>query len=111
MNIKTDISMDNIFYIEASSLYPPVRRSYAEMAKEMVTLPNIFPPPLTQLPSLPNRSYCQMVTHYARPVAALGKGYDIQAHQSIAGDIPSCPSNVCELNNPHSPLTLIVATY
>ncbi|CAH2090165.1 unnamed protein product [Euphydryas editha] len=45
IKINTDMSQDNISYMEASSGYPPVRRSYAEMAKEMFTPPHIFLPP------------------------------------------------------------------
>lgn len=105
IKIKIDMSTDNISYIEASSRYPPVRRSYAEMTKEMFTPPVYIPSSSTQPPSSPNRSYRKTVTHYPRPVAALGKGYDKQAHQSIVGDIPFSLPNGCALNNPHTSLT------
>ncbi|CAH2107432.1 unnamed protein product [Euphydryas editha] len=96
------MSQDNISYIEASSRYPPVRRSYAEMAKEMFT-PSHSPSTSTQPPSSPTRSYCQTVIHSPRPRAPLGKGYDKQAHQTIVGNNSSSLPNGCALSNNHNP--------
>ncbi|CAH2100585.1 unnamed protein product [Euphydryas editha] len=99
IKIKSDMSQDNISYMEASSRYPPVRRSYAEIAKEMFTPPPYIPTSSTQSPSSPNRSYRKTVTHTPRPRADLGKGYDKQAHQSIVDVSPSTLPNGCALNN------------
>ncbi|XP_045774690.1 uncharacterized protein LOC123873723 [Maniola jurtina] len=100
-SIKLVMSDENLSYQDASSRFPPVRRSYADMAKEMFTAPAyspIFNPVRPRPTQAPSKSYKQTVTRSPRPRPQPAKGYDRQAHQDIIHNFPSSTPNGCALN-------------
>lgn len=96
-SIKILMSQDNISYMEASSRFPPVQKSYADVAKEMLSPPvssfNVTPPPT------PSTSYRKTILRQPRPHAPLGKGYNKQSHQAIIGNCSSSLPNGCAIIN------------
>lgn len=112
-SIKIVMSTDSISYIEASSRFPPSRRSYADIAKEMFTPPTYVPsspnkpnnPKHTSVPNSPShQSYRETVVRSPRPRVPQPKGYDVKAHQAIVANISSSSSNGCALNNNPDPI-------
>lgn len=104
-SIKMVMSQENVSYIEASSRFPTVQRSYADVAKEMFSLPaytNATSSPIQPQPSS-SRTYRQTVFRSPRPRAPLAKGYDRQAHQAIVSNCSSPLPNGCALNNDDNP--------
>ena len=94
-SIKIVMSQDNISYMEASSRFPTVQKSYADVAKEMFT-----PPTYSKSPNpspTPISSYRKTVIRQSRPHAPMGKGYDRQSHQAIIGNCPSSLPNGCAI--------------
>ncbi|XP_069360040.1 uncharacterized protein [Maniola hyperantus] len=111
-SIKLVMSQDNISYIEASARFPPVRRSYAEMTRELFSTPTFSPrPPHPTNSSRPNvtpkKSYRETIIRSPRPRAPLPKGYNKQAHESIINNPSSSLPNGCALGNsqPDFPLS------
>ncbi|XP_069360898.1 uncharacterized protein [Maniola hyperantus] len=104
-SIKTVMSQDNISYMEAASQFPPVRRSYAEMTKEMLSPPAFSPLKTPSRPShqTSNKSYRQTIIRPPRPRAPLARGYDKRAHQNIVADPSSSLPNGSVINNTNSP--------
>ncbi|XP_045541540.1 uncharacterized protein LOC123723044 [Papilio machaon] len=104
-SIKVIMSQNNISYMEAAAQFPSVRRSYAEMAKEMFTPPAYSPKtpscPTTQ--PTPKTSYRQTTFRSPRPRAPPGKGYDRGAHQNIVGECASSLPNGHALNQNSPP--------
>lgn len=101
-SIKLVMSSENISYLEASLRFPPSRKSYSEVAKEMFSPPTFSPssPHKTNSKSNPSyQSYRQTVFRAPRPRSPLGKGYDVHAHQAITATCPSSTPNGCALNN------------
>ncbi|XP_069363872.1 uncharacterized protein [Maniola hyperantus] len=101
--IKLLMSEENLSYQDASSRFPPVQRSYAEVAKEIFTPPTYSPRPSTPNPrvrptSTPTKSYRQTTLRSPRPRPQPTKGYDRQAHQDIIRNFPSSSPNGCALN-------------
>lgn len=108
-SIKMTMSQENISYNEASSRFPPVRRSYAHVAN--TTIPSSSfqtssysvsdqPPIQRQMP----QSYKKTITLRPKPRAPLPQGYDKVAHQSIVGNYNLLsPQNGCALLNPSHP--------
>lgn len=98
-SIKIAMSQECISYIEASSRFPPVKQSYADIAKVMFSPPVFSTPNPQQLAPVPlSKSYRKTVFQTPRPRAPLAKGYDRQAHQSIIGNCSPSLSNGCALN-------------
>ncbi|KAL0878506.1 hypothetical protein ABMA27_003600 [Loxostege sticticalis] len=106
-SIKITMSQDNVSYQQASSLFPAVRRSYADIAMTPPTLnssPAQTPQRSSQSSQLPLQqspsSYRKTISRPPpRPRAPLGKTYDRQAHQAIVGDCASSLPNGCALNS------------
>lgn len=98
-NIKIEMAEKSLSYIEASKLFPPVKKSYAEVT-------NSQPNP-TQFPSLSQSQLSPQTTSYRKTVfsrpslrAPLQKGYDQKAHRSILNEfIGQQSQNGCALLN------------
>ncbi|CAH2221495.1 jg1322 [Pararge aegeria aegeria] len=104
-SIKIVMSDENLSYQDASSRFPPVRRSYADLAKEMISstpFSNRTIPNYTLLPQVPTKSYKQSVFRPPRPRAPMGKGFDRQAHNDITRNCQSSLGNGSALNNDHT---------
>ena len=97
-SIKITMSQECISYIEASARFPPVRRSYADMAKEISSRPALPLSPISTAPVTPYKSYRKTVFQSPRPRAPLAKGYNRQAHQALTANCPSSLPNGCALN-------------
>lgn len=115
--IKITMSQDNVSYVEASSRYPPSRRSYADVARALFSpapSPQDYQPqPYSQAmqgqspksPSPAIRSYKRTVNLPPRSHGPLAKGYDKEAHHSLIADydMPSGSGNGTMLNSPRTP--------
>ena len=99
-NIKAIMSQECISYMEASSRFPSVQRSYADVAKEMFSPPVFMnsQPQQSRSPVTPTKSYRKTVFQAPRPRSPMAKGYDRQAHQSIISNCSSSLPNGCALN-------------
>lgn len=115
-NIKLAMSQDSVSYMEASLRFPPVHKSYAEIARELFPTPIYFPLPSNppHHPSnspqpnsfnSPRRSYREKIIRPARTRAPLAKGYDKYAHRSFTNSPSSSLPNGCALGSslPDSP--------
>ena len=71
---KIIMSQECISYIEASAHFPPVHRSYADMAKEISSLPAHSLSPISSAPVTLCKSYRKIVFQSLRPRAPLAKG-------------------------------------
>lgn len=92
------MSQENISYIEASSRYPAVKRSFAEVARELFSQPDTT----HQLPSnsqssldhkSSNTSYIKTVYKSPRNHSPKTKGYDKLAHNNIVSSGSSSLGN------------------
>lgn len=102
--IKSAMSQENISFAEAATHYPPVRRSYAEVAKEMFSLSNPSTSNSDNLvnyssPSANIHSYKKTIVKIPRPPSPRAKGYDKQTHYNISSPCPSSLGNGCAINS------------
>lgn len=110
--IKKKMSEDNMSYSEAATLFPPVYRSYSDVARVMFTQPQSQPiNAASQTPSTaPNQlssrtSYRRTYYSSPRPRATLSSGFDRAAHQALISQYdPPSPQNGIALrdNNSHN---------
>ena len=101
-NIKMLMSQENVSYIEASSKFQSVRRSFADTTR--VATPPVFSP-ISNSQSTPNpppHSSYRKTTFTPRRVfsPASTHGYDRQAHQEIISTPPLSLPNGHALNEP-----------
>lgn len=106
ISIKVVMSKDNLSYQEASSQHPPVRRSYAEVARELFSPPShshSFPHSTQETHSsnysTPTTSYKKTITRTPRTHMPLTAGYDRKAHQAIIAQEKLSTPNGCALSN------------
>ena len=100
-SIKIVMSQDNIPYTEASQRFPPVRRTYADVAS------TLFAPsqPLTNSLNSPNKdlssqtSHRKTVTIQRRPRSILGQSFDKETHNFLTSTPSSSQPNGCALSN------------
>ncbi|CAH2226772.1 jg16555 [Pararge aegeria aegeria] len=106
-SIKMLMSEENLSYQDASARFPPVRRSYADMTKELFTKPTYSPvfsiPNSNRVhyPQTPRNSYRQTIFRTPRPRLQPTKGYDRQAHHDIIRNCPTSFPNGSALNIEH----------
>lgn len=96
-SIKMVMSEDNVSYTEASQRFPPVRRSYADVASLLSSAPE---GPILRTPQKqPNTttSYRKTVVANRRPRPELGKSYDKEAHFNLINSPTSSMPNGCAL--------------
>lgn len=110
--IKITMATENISYSEASSRFPPVKRSYAEVAKELFTSPSpTYKSPFNPSPASNDDSVRPIIKSLKkktmnstpRPRTLLNKGYDRKAHADIVQTPSSSMGNGCALQYDSSP--------
>lgn len=109
--IKDTMSQENVPYSQACERFPPVKRSYADVAQSVFQPQTGHSIPQSQncAPSPPNQSfnhgYRKTVTIPRSPRRPLSQGYDRAAHNAIIGDRdPPPPRNGAALQFQGSPL-------
>ncbi|KAJ0172469.1 hypothetical protein K1T71_002741 [Dendrolimus kikuchii] len=106
--IKKKMSEDNVSYSEAATLFPPVLRSYSDVARTMFaspqspsktpTRPQVISTTSPQSPS--GQSHRRTIYASPKPRSPLAPGYDRAAHQAlITQRDPPSPHNGVAFSN------------
>lgn len=109
-SIKSVMAEQCVSYQEAAAQFPPVVRSYSEVAQILFSHPspsNVSSVPRPTNPSQTPHSHSYTKTVYAtpRPKPVLGKSYDRAAHSKIVSTPKSTMLNGSALSNVQSPLS------